>query len=234
MIGVIVNVIVVLIGSLIGLMFKKRIPERIIASALTAMGLCVTYLGISGALDGRNPLSIIISMVIGAMVGTALDIDRQLNRLGAFVESKVKIAEGHSSVGESMVSATLMCCVGAMSVVGSLNAGISGDNTLLFTKAVLDFFTALLLSVSLGYGVIFSVVPIFLYQGSLVLLARFLQPLLTESIIADLNCAGSLMILALGLNVLKITNIKVANLLPALLLSPFVTALFDYVSRFVS
>ena len=235
MLGVLVNAGTVILGTLIGLIFKKGIPEKLINAVMTAVGLCVVFIGISGSLDGKNVLAVIITMALGALIGTLINIDGALNRLGSFIEGKFKKDEKSGvSVGEGMVSATLLFCVGAMTVVGSLNAGISGDNTMLYTKAVLDFVSSMMLTVSLGYGVIFSVFPLIIYQGGIVLLSGLLQPVLNEVAIADLTCVGSLMILAIGLNMIKVTNIKVADLLPGLVLSPFVTYIYTFISGLIA
>ncbi len=235
MLGVLVNVATVILGTLIGLVFKKGIPQKPVNAVMTAVGLCVIYIGISGSLECENILAVIISMVLGALVGTLMNIDGALNRFGAFIEGKFKKeGESGSSVGEGMVTATLLFCVGAMAVVGSLNAGISGDNTMLFTKSVLDFVSAAMLTVSLGYGVIFSIFPLFIYQGGIVLLSSLLQPFLNEVAVADLTCVGSLMIMAIGLNMIKVTNIKVADLLPGLVFSPFVTYIYVFISGLIA
>lgn len=234
MLGVLVNVAAVILGTVIGLIFKKGIPERLINAVMTAVGLCVVFIGISGSLECKNILAVIITMALGALFGTLINIDGALNRFGAFVERKFKKegSEG-SAVGEGMVTATLLFCVGAMAVVGSLNAGISGDNTMLFTKSVLDFVSSVMLTVSLGYGVVFSIFPLFIYQGGIVLLSSLLQPLLNEVAVADLTCVGSLMIMAIGLNMIKVTNIKVADLLPGLVFSPFITYLYVFISGII-
>lgn len=236
MLGVLVNVATVVLGTLVGLIFKKGIPKRLVNAVMTALGLCVIYIGISGTLEGENVLAVIISMALGALIGTLLDIDGALGRFGTFVEGKLKRKdeEAGNSVGEAMVTATLLFCVGAMAVVGSLNAGISGDNTMLFTKSVLDFVSATMLTVSLGYGVVLAIFPLFIYQGGIVLLAGLLQPILNEAAVADLTCVGSLMIMAIGLNMIKVTNIKVADLLPGLIISPFVTYLYGFISSLIS
>ncbi len=227
MLGVLVNTAVVIAGSLIGLLCKKGIPDRLVQAVMTAMGLCVLFIGVQGMSEGQHALAIILSMATGAAIGTLADIDAALTRFGDKIQglfsSKVR---GEQNVGEAMVSATLLFCVGAMTVVGSFRAAM-GDNSTLFTKSVLDFISSIVLTVSLGFGVIFSSLGVLIIEGALVLCASFLFPLLSAACIADLTCVGSLMILALGLNVIGATRIKVANLLPALLLSPLFTYLYE-------
>ena len=220
MLGVIVNVITVLIGSTIGTLFKKGLPEKLTSAAMVAIGLCTVYIGISGCLEGENTIVLIISMVLGVITGTLIDIDKRLNRMGEKLENRFNKGEGSFSRG--FVSASLLFCVGAMTIVGSLNAGIKGDNELLLTKAFLDLISSTILASALGIGVMFASVTVLVYQGILVLFAGFIAPFLTTAAINEITCAGSLIIIALGLNLLKITEIKVANFLPAILFAPFV------------
>ena len=219
MIGVLVNVITVLIGSTIGTIFKKGLPERLTSAAMVAIGLCTVYIGISGCLEGENTIVLIISMVLGGLLGTLIDIDKGINTLGRKLEDKIS-KNIEISLAKGFVSASLLFCVGAMTIVGSLNAGLKGDNELLLTKALLDLISSTILASTLGIGVMFASVTALVYQGLLVLLAGFLAPFLTTAAIAEITCAGSLLILALGLNLLKITDIKVANFLPAIIIAP--------------
>lgn len=230
MIGVITNTIAVLVGSLIGLGCKKGIPQRLSDAVMLAIGLCTLYIGISGTLKGEKTIVLILSMVLGALVGTALDLDGGINRLGRWIEKRFPAGtQGKTSVAQGFVTACLLFCVGAMTIVGSLNAGLTGDNEMLFTKSVLDFISSIMLSVSLGVGVLCAAAFVFVFQGGLVVLAQFLQPVLTESAINETVCAGSLLILALGLNLLGITKLKVADYLPALIFAPALCWLVEHV-----
>lgn len=221
MIGVFVNVATVLLGSLVGLLFRKGIPERISRAMMLAIGLCTLYIGVDGALEGSNTIVLILSMVFGTLVGTLLDLDDKINRVGQFIERKMKKEGEKTSIAEGFMTASLLFCVGAMTIVGSLNAGLTGDNTLIFTKSILDLISSCLLASTLGIGVMFAAVFVLLVQGGLVLLAGLLQNVLTDqALIAEITCAGSVMIIGLGLNILGITKLKVANFLPALLLVP--------------
>ena len=221
MIGVFVNVATVLLGSAVGLLFRKGIPERISKALMLAIGLCTLYIGIDGALEGSMTIVLILSMVFGTLIGTLIDIDDKINRIGLFIEKKMKRGDANSNIAEGFMTASLLFCVGAMTIVGSLNAGLTGDNTLLFTKSILDLISACLLASTLGVGVMFAAIFVLVVQGGLVLLAGLLQNVLTDqALIAEITCAGSVMIIALGLNLLGITKLKVANFLPALLLVP--------------
>ena len=222
MLGVLANTIAVLIGSTVGLLCKKGIPKKISDAIMTGIALCTVYIGISGALKGENTIVLIISMVLGAICGTLLDLDGCLTRLGEFVERKFSKNGSKGSIAQGFITASLLFCVGAMTIVGSLTAGLTGDNEMLFTKSVLDLISASMLSVSLGIGVMFSAAFVLVFQGAIALMAGFLEPILTTAAINEIICAGSLMILALGMNMLGVTKIKVANYLPALLFAPLV------------
>jgi len=230
-IGVIINTVAVIIGSIIGLMLKKGVPKKFTDAVMLGIGLCTIYIGISGTLKGKNTLILIISIVIGAIIGTWLDIDKKINDFGDLIGRKFKSPSESVSFAEGFVTASLLFCIGPMTIVGSLNAGLSGDNEMIYTKSVLDFISSTMLSVSLGIGVLCSASFVFLFQGSIVLLSQFLQPILSDSAIAEITCAGSLMIIALGLNLIGLTKIKVANYLPAIFVSPvlcWVITLFQH------
>lgn len=165
---------------------------------------------------------LIISMVLGVLLGELLDIDGHVNDLVEKVAGKAAGAGKAAQISQGFITACLLFCIGAMTIVGSLNAGLRGDNEMLLTKSLLDFISSMMLAATLGIGVLFSAAFVLIFQGAIVLLAQFLAPVLSEACIAELTCAGSLMILALGLNIVGITKIKVINFLPGLLLVPLV------------
>lgn len=220
MFGVIVNVITVIIGSSIGLLFKKSIPEKVSKAAMTGLGACTLYIGISGSLVGENPLIAIASVVLGAVVGTLLNIDGAINRLAEKVEVRFQNKGANGSIAEGIISATLLFCVGSMTVTGSIQAGLTGDHSLLITKAMLDLVSSMMLSSSLGVGVLLSAVAVLIIQGGLVLLAGLIAPLLSAGAINEMTCAGSILIMMIGTNLMGITKIKVADYLPAILFAP--------------
>ena len=226
MISPVVNAIAVVIGSLIGLLLKKGIPERLTNSVMRALGLCTVFIGVKGMLVGQQTLVLIISMVLGTLIGESLDLDMRINRLGEWVELKFK-KEGQENLGiaEGFVTATLLFCVGAMAIVGSLQSGLTGDHEMIFTKSALDFVAAIIFASTKGIGVIFSAVAILIYQGSIVLLSSWVAPFLTSEVIYEMTAVGSLLIFALGLNILGITKIKVMNLVPAVFI-PILLMLF--------
>ncbi len=234
MLGVIVNVATVLLGSLLGLIFKKGISKKYSDAVMVGIGFCTILIGIQGMLKGENVLVAIISMVIGAIIGTAADIDGKLNGVGDFLSKKLKKkASDEVSVTEGFVTASLVFCVGAMTIVGSLNSGLKGDHTMIYTKSTLDFFSSMMLSASLGIGVPFAAIFVFIFQGGLVLLSGLLAPILSDSAIAEITCVGSLMIMALGFNLTGLGKFKVANYTPALVFAPFVCYMFEFLGKYI-
>ncbi len=234
MLGVFINVCTVIAGSTVGLLFRKSISKKYSDAVMTGIGLCVVLIGIQGMLKGENILVTIISMVIGALIGTALDIDGKLNGAGDRLSAKIKNKNGEkNSLAEGFVTASLVFCIGAMTILGSLDAGLKGDNTTLITKSILDLFSSMMLSASLGIGVIFAAVFVFVFQGGIVLLAGVLEPFLSPSAIAEITCVGSVMIMGLGLNLTGIAKIKVANYFPSLILAPLTCMLFSFLSQYI-
>lgn len=223
MLGTAVNVAAVLLGGVIGLLIKKGLPKRLETALMTALGLCTMYIGISGLSEGKNTLVLILSMVIGTLIGEAIDLDRQVCRLGDYIQSKFKNKGG--SVAEGFVSASLLFCVGAMSIVGSLESGLCGNHEILFAKSTLDFVAAILFASSFGIGVLFSAAFVLAYQGSLTLLAQWISPLLSDAATAEMSCVGSLILIALALNMIGLSKFKVMNFVPAIFI-PMVLCIF--------
>ena len=223
MIGVFANTATIIIGSIIGLLIKKGLSERITNAMTTATALAVVYIGIDGMLNGENTLILVLSMVIGGVIGTLLNLDGHLESLGNKIENK--FSNGNGKIAEGFVSATLLFCVGAMTIVGSLQSGLSGNHEMLFTKSILDLISSIVLASTLGWGVMLAAVSVFAIQGSIVLLAQAVEPFLSTAVIAEMTCAGSVLILALALNMLGITKIKLMNFVPAIFI-PIVLCLF--------
>jgi len=221
MTGVLVNAALVLLGSAIGLAFGRLLTQRISQAVMAGIGLCTLLIGISGALKEENPLILIAALVLGAIIGTLLDIDGFIQRLGMKAQAMSKREGG--SVAEGFVAASLLFCVGAMAVLGSLEAGLGDSNATLYTKSALDFVSAIFLASSLGLGVALSAVSVLVYQGAIALLSGLLAPVMTPGAIGALSGAGSVMIMALGLNLLGLTKIKVADFLPALIIAPLIS-----------
>ena len=212
--GVLTNVAAILVGGSVGLLLGKKVNVRFQKTMTQGLALCILLIGLSGALDGTDTIGAIVCMVLGAIIGEALDIERRLDGLGEWVQRRMK---GHgSNVSQGFVTASLLFCVGAIAVVGSLDAGLSGKYDTLFAKSILDGVSALLFATTLGVGVLFSAAPILIYQGAIALLAGLMQPLLSDAVVALMSGTGGLLIAGLGLNMLGIEKIKVGNLLPAI------------------
>lgn len=234
--GTIINAVAITAGAATGMLLKwlaGRFSSRLPASSaslgarlqdiiMKGLALCVFYIGVSGSLKGSNTLVAIVSMVIGAIIGELLDLDGKMLALGDWVQAKTsaltKSSDDNSSVAEGFVTASLLFCVGAMAIVGSLENGLTGNCETLQAKSLIDGISAIVFSSSLGIGVAFSAVAVFLYQGSISLLASFLSPVLSDAVIAEMTCVGSLLIVAISLNMLGLTKIKLMNLVPAIFL----------------
>lgn len=225
MLGTVVNTAAVLIGASIGLMIKKGIPKRIGDSLMKALGLCTIYIGISGAFKGENTLVMIISMVLGTLIGEAVDIDRHVNSGVRKLEDRFTKSKSENTIAQGFITASLLFCIGSMTIVGAMNAGLLGDNTMLYTKSTLDFCSSIIFGSTLGIGVLFAGGFVLVYQGGLTLLAIAAAPLLSTTVINEMTCVGSLVIIATGLNLLGITKLKLMNYLPAMFL-PIILCLF--------
>jgi len=215
------------------LILKKGIPEKVSTAAMIGLGACTLYIGISGSLCGENPLIVIAAVVLGAISGTLLNIDGAINRLAKNVETKFKKEGQKASVAEGFVTATLLFCVGSMTVTGSIQAGLTGDSSLLITKATLDFVSSMMLSSSLGFGVILASVSVLIIQGGLVLLAGFIEPFMNAGAINEMTCAGSILIIMIGTNLMGITKIKVADFLPAIIYAPIIYNIVSLISNII-
>ncbi|MGN0710812.1 MAG: DUF554 domain-containing protein [Anaerovoracaceae bacterium] len=225
MFAVIVNTFAVIIGSLAGMLLKRGIPENIREIVMKGIALCTICIGISGVLKGQNTLVMIISMVVGAVIGEALDLDCRLNNFAAGIEKRFQKEGGEVSIAEGFVTASLLFCIGAMTIVGSLNAGLTGDTEMLMTKSTLDLISSCVFASAMGIGVLLSAAFVLVFQGGIVLLAQYIAPYLSDAVIAEMTCTGSVLIMALGFNILGITNLKVMNYLPAIFL-PILICMF--------
>lgn len=225
MLGTAVNVAAIVVGSLIGIFLKKSMPEKIAKAMTTAVALVVLYIGIDGMMAGENTLVLVLSVVIGTLIGTILDLDRHLRNLGEKIENKFRSKNGEGTVAEGFVSSTLLFCVGAMTVVGALQSGLTGNHETQYTKAVLDLISSVILASSLGWGVMLGGVSVFVVQGSIVLLSQFVAPYLNDYTVAEMTCVGSVLIVGLALNLLGVTKIKLMNFIPSIFI-PVILCMF--------
>ena len=214
MLGTIVNTLAILLGCGIGLLLKRGINANVTDAIMKGISLCVIYIGIDGMLEGSKTLAVIIAMALGAAIGTLLDLNGRMEKLGKVIESR--ISGGGAGIAQGFVTASLIYCVGAMAVVGSLQSGLNGDHSMLYTKALLDGISAMVLTASLGAGVGLSAASVFVYQGALTLLAGLIAPVLSDAVVAEMTCVGSILIAALGLNMLGVTKLKVMDYVPAI------------------
>lgn len=216
--GTLVNSLTIITGTVIGMLLGKFIPERMSDAISKGVALCVLYIGIDGMLAGKNTLVAIIATVIGAIIGELLRLDDRMHDLGDWVERRFAKNGAKGSISEGFVSASLLFCVGAMAIMGSLDSGLLRDHSTLYAKATLDGITSIVYGSTMGVGVALSAVPIFLYQGAIALGASFIEPFLTPEVIAEMKCVGSILITGLSLNLLGLTKIKVVNYVPAIFL----------------
>ena len=236
--GTLVNMAAILIGSGLGLLLKNGIPKRLQTTISSAVGLCLIFVGITGAIKGlmnvsgttfetKDTLVVVICMAVGAAIGEWLDLEQKMENLGDWVKSKLPRGASTSNFTEALVSTSLVFCIGAMEIVGSIEDSLNHDYTILFTKAVMDGVLSVVFAASMGIGVAFSMFPIGIYQGGITLLAGLVKPYLTDLMIGRLSCIGSILIFALGLNLTIGTKIKIANLLPAVFL-PVIVCLLGF------
>ena len=214
--GAIVNSVVVVLASAIGLIIGQRIPEKMNLAIMQGIGLVVVSIGISGVVDGDNTLVLILSMVIGIIIGEGIDIHERINNAINKVTKRFSGDKDQSQFTQAFMTATMLFCIGSMAIVGSLESGLTGDNATLYTKSVIDGISAILFSSSLGIGVIFSAIPLLLYQGALVLFAQLLAPLLSAAVILEMTTVGSVLLIGMGLNMLNLTDFKMMNFIPAI------------------
>lgn len=209
----------IIAGSLLGLFFTK-IPERYKETVMHGIGLAVILIGLQMAFSTEVIIVVLLSLLSGAIIGEFIHLEEGLNRLGLWIGSKFTTRNENFSVAQGFVTASLIFVIGAMSVIGALDSGIRGDHGILITKGVIDGFVALVLTTTLGFGVIFSVIPVVLYEGSIALLATQIEKWLPEAflngLIVEVTAVGGILILAIGLNLLNIVKIRVGNLLPSI------------------
>lgn len=214
MLGTIVNTAAIMTGGLLGLLFKGGIPESYNRTVLKSIGLAVVLIGLLNAVKTEKMLLLIFSLAIGSLLGEILRIEDRLENLGAWLEAKFKGKGG--SIARGFVSASLLFCVGAMAIVGSLEDGLTGRHQTLFAKSLLDGISSIILASTMGLGVVLSAASVFVYQGIITMAAAFLQPFLGDFVIREMSAVGGLLIMAIGFNLLDFPRIKVGNMLPAI------------------
>ncbi|MBU0278673.1 MULTISPECIES: DUF554 domain-containing protein [unclassified Gemella] len=228
-IGTLVNTLAIITGGVLGLFLKNGIPDRIKNSILKIMGLSVLLMGLIGFLENiffidnsiiksKSTMVITIALVLGVIVGEVIDIEKYFEKFGFYLKSKVS-SKGDNNFVEGFVTTSLIFCIGAMGILGSIADGINHDPSILYNKAMLDGITSMIFASMLGFGVIFSALAVFCYQGTITLLSFFIADYFTQDIMVGISTLGSIMIFCLGSNMLFKTNVKVGNMLPALLVA---------------
>lgn len=215
-----INMALILLGGGLGLLFKNLISQRLMSILTHALGLCVLCIGISSALGTENMLCVIVCMVAGTVIGSAVDIERRLEGAGDFLRSRLIKGDGSGRFTEGFVNASLLFCVGAMAITGSIDAGLNHDYSTIVSKGVIDGVTSISFAATMGVGVMFSVIPLLAYQGGITLLAGWVGPYLPPAVITEMTAVGGALIIAIAVNMLELgkEKIKVGNMLPAMFL----------------
>jgi uncharacterized protein len=223
MTGTLINTATVIVGSTLGTFLRSRFPDRVRQMVIWGVGLVSLVIGLQMSLATKNILVVLGSLLTGGIIGELVRLYEGLNRLGDMLQAQLT-NEKDSAFSKGFVTASLLFCVGPMTILGSIQDGLSGDYTLLATKSILDGFASLALAASMGWGVLFAALTVLVYQGGLTLGAGLMKTLLTEPMVAEMTATGGTLILAIGLNLLDLTTIRVANFLPALVVAPLVVA----------
>ena len=218
MLGTIINAGLILLGSIIGLVFQNRISTRFSKTITQGLALCVMFIGITSAIETQDVLGMILCMVFGILIGEAIDIEKRLDQMGNFLREKLRQEGEGSRFTEAFVTTSLLYCIGSMAVMGALEAGINHDYSTLIAKGVIDGVTSITFAAAMGVGVVFSVLPILVYQGGLTLIFAQLGPILPDVMVLEMSAVGGAIIFAIGLNMIEVgkEKLKVGNMLPAI------------------
>lgn len=227
MTGTIINAAAIVVAGALGLLLRKGIPENMSRSMQDALGILILIIGLQYGFKADNLAVVGLSLALGAVIGEWQQWEAKLEKLGLKLESLTS-AGGDGHFVKGFVTATMVFCVGAMAIVGSLESGLGQGNNILIVKSMLDGIFSIIFAASMGVGVLFSAIPVFLYQGAIALCASFLKPLITDPMLNNITALGGVLIAGIGLNALGITRIRVANLLPGLFFIPLIMALFEY------
>lgn len=233
LLGTLVNAVAIIVGSLLGRLLTN-LPESIRQTVMQGLGLAVILLGVKMSLGSDDFLLVIVSIVSGAIIGELIGIEKGLNRLGQWLERKVGGSK-QGSIATGFVTTTLVYCIGAMGVLGAMDSGVRNNHDILYMKALLDGFSAIIFTSTLGIGVLFSAVPVFVYQGLIALLStqifNLVSQTMLDAMLVEVTAVGGLMIIAIGINILEIKRINVANMLPALLIAAVGVPITEWFSK---
>lgn len=231
LLGSIINALLIIIGALLG-RFLYNIPERMKETVMYGIGLAVAAIGIQMTFESTQILIVIISIVIGAIIGEWMDLDDKINKLGKWIERKLPSKKDSPGIAQGFVTATLIFVVGSMAIIGAIDSGLRNDHDVLIMKGIIDGFTSVILSSTLGIGVMISAVPVFLYQGLITVfstqISRFVPDELLQFFISEMTATGGLMIVGIGLNLIGITKIRVANLIPGIVVVGIIVTIVHF------
>lgn len=222
-IGSLINALVVILGGLIGMLLGNRLPDRVREIVFQGLGMCTLVIGMSMALKTGNPLYMVGSVLLGALIGEGLRLEDGIAR--GSDRLKKALRSGNSRFTDGFVSATVLFCIGAMAILGPLQEGLDGDMTTVLTKSMLDFFASIAFGAAFGSGVMWAALPLLLYQGSITLFAKSIRPLLSDMMLVELTAVGGVIILGIGINLLELKKIRLSNFLPALVVSVLLCSL---------
>lgn len=230
--GTLVNFIAIILGSLLGIIFKKKINQEIGYSLYKVLGLCVIYLGIAGLVKVENSLAIILSMALGTLIGEYIGIEDKLEVLSGKIEILVnKVYKG--KIKDGFLTATLLFCIGSMAIIGPIESTLSNNHSTLYAKSILDGIMAVIFSSTMGFGVLLSSFSVLIYQGGISVLASFIKPIMTAETISMISGVGSIMIMGLGINMVFNTKLKISNMLPSILVPILYTLAMMVKLRFI-
>ena len=234
MLGTIINVVAILVGSAAGIALHGGMPQRFRDIIMQGLALCVVLIGVTGAVQTSNSMIVIFSIVLGALVGEGIDIEKRLDSVGNAAQRLFDRGKGGSSTfAQGFVTASLVYCVGAMAIMGSLDSGLRGDHATLIAKSILDGVSAIVFASTLGPGVALSAAAVFIYQGAITLLAQFVAPFLTEALVTEMSAVGGLLIIGIGVNMFDRVHIKVGNLLPAIFMPVIMMPFVNWLSSLI-
>lgn len=222
LLGTAANVAAIVLGTLLGLLLRRRLPKRIIQISTQGLGLVTALIGAQMMITAQNVLIVLVSVVAGAVVGELIRIEDRLDALGARIEKRFR--RRHGTFAKAFVTSSLLYCIGPIAILGALQDGLRGDYSILLTKSGLDGIASVAFASTLGIGVIFSAIPVLAYQGSITIAASTFQPYLTKSVINGMTSTGGLLILGIALNILHVTKIRVGNMLPAVIFAAILSA----------
>ena len=235
MLAVFVNMATVLIGSALGILFRNKIKESIVSAVISALALVTILIGITSAIGTADLLCVIICMALGTVIGELIRIDDGIEGAGDFIKSRLFKGKSSGRFTEGFITACIVFCVGSMTIMGSFEAGISGDYSIIFAKSALDFVSSLMFAAAMGLGVPISALFILVFQGGLTLLAGVLSPYLSPEVVTEMSAVGGVILIGMGINMLELSpkRIKVANMLPAIFLPIAYIPLAELISKII-